>query len=204
MASFWSQALQLIGDLYRPNGGARFPDQIDLSSPINVVHDVSREIELGTIRTDPKTAGYFSVTKTHVHAGADVAVSDIDPYDSLLPTWGIPGERWIWLAWYGYTATAAQIADAELVVGVPTLGEATKAGDILVGRGDDSITINPFSNTETIACQTIPKNAGAQLPFPVFEGGGLGYRSSSLAACSITLSALLWVGPVGVYPPSVR
>lgn len=205
MAGFFSQALQLIGDLYRPNGGARFPDQIDLASPISVVHDVSREIELGTVVTDPLTAGFFQVGQDNVHVGATTMVATVPVYTNLASTWGIPGERWVWLMYAWASGLTADMTSAQLSMSIPDIGASLALRDVMLTEFSAPVEFHDVTtNAFEFALQPNTRNPGfMQRPVPIFPEASLGWRTVSSAATTMRLTTVCWVGPQGVYPPGL-
>jgi hypothetical protein len=210
VARIFARALKLLDRLYEFPGDAQSaPLEFSTESPVQPVHDVSREVELGAIVTNPGAAGIFSLDQDNVHAGGDNIQSFIDPYGTLDATWGKVGARWIWMLRYGATCTLASGgagSSARLSLGVLALGNALVLRDYLIALwGSSTAQLIKASGSLPAAMTLVGTQSGMPLPIPLPPNCQLGWYTDATAAApgTMRISMLCWIGPYGVYPPGM-
>lgn len=203
MARALSRALTILGRLYRPEGGQAAITNVDMDTPLQFVHDVSREAELSSVLTGNLYGSLWALAESRTHAGAgSLQGTELDPYASLQQDWGIQPitDWWIWLMGVQTYATAAGVFDQGTVSISYTNDYPGINGSnyLLVANHTDAIQ----SNTAVFlgyATNPVP----CQLPVLIPAGGGINYRSTALAAGDMAAVYFLWAGLVGVYPPGM-
>ncbi len=194
MTRFRNKPLQALDGIYRFIGGQRGSGEVDLDSPVAVVHDVSSQSMVGA-GAGPEY-GHFTVGFTVTHAGGGSLFADTDPYAALTaldPRYTVQNARiWIlasniaeivadismatnWLRYPVNTAAFPSIVNLPVCSGV----QFNTFGDIL------------FQRTTPIA-----------FPLMVPVGGLLAVGSTGAAAADESEhSFVCWAGPIGAYPP---
>lgn len=112
MARFLRRCIDVLEDIYRFDDARRTVSQFELSGPIQPVHDVSREAELGS---SPGVKGFFhcGVTLTHAGAGTEneaFSLYDPTPGGGAASKWEVDWTRdWVWImdAWTSVAETNA-------------------------------------------------------------------------------------------------
>ena len=203
MAKFRKRALELLGALYDFDSPLRGLDGFSLESPIQPVHDVSREAELGL-------GGIWvaAAKQQHVGAGALDDQISIDAGSGTSPwTNGFefdPSEQDAWiLGCFGYVSDATDFANARISIAFPT--QFIGPYDGTVGSGLRRLyAYGSEVKTDSIRWNPEPTS----MPYPLALRGNVGdiiLRSDSGGATAFdaVLGVMLWAGPRGVYPPGM-
>lgn len=209
MARLLTRSLDLLGRVFRLPSGLQSLGNIDLDAPIQPVLDISRWGERGAIETSRLTGGFFHVGQDNTHPAADTQSNTVNPYASLNDSWGIDGERWVWLMYAAVqSTTAAGFTAAYLTANLPVIPTAMIGRDFMLGAWQGAVSVSAVSSTLAgagvgAAGFTHPDQMVPNRPFPLFPGSTMTFRSLSSAALTVRLSAICWVGPTGVYPPGL-
>lgn len=206
MALFQTAALRKLNALYRFIGGRIAPERVELSMPVQTVHDVSRMVELGTIQTDRLAGSLFTLTQTNTHAGAGTEENTLDAYDDIAASgWGRVNERWIWLLNSFLTADGSILSSASLSLGIPNLGNAMVQRDVMLAVWGAVTAFHDVEGTGFSIGGVLDANRqfeSVTRPILIPPGSaGLGLRTVSTGAGDFRYTGVCMVLPAGVYPP---
>lgn len=207
------KALQIIDRIYNPIGGMPATAQLELSLPIQLVHDVSRESERNAFDQGPGCPGYFQVGQDNVHAGAStIATPSITVYGVTDAAFGAASQTrlWCWLMYAGLTASASVLSDSSLCINIAPLGGALALRDFHVAKW---VTLGSMANVGAHSLAGLeqvgaaasaggPFNTG-RLPMLIPAGSTLGFYTVSTGAGTLRLNTLIWCGPIGSTPPGM-
>lgn len=215
--------LQLLRALYGPGGQLQAPLDIEFDLPLQLVHDVSRQVELGRLRSYHQSsliAGdlpYFTIWDDDAFVDAATVRSTVGIYSNQSTAWALadwvvpdPDVETVWVLGFGAkTDTASSINVIEFYSDQGTkagAGSGTPAIQILgtingqIGRPDSNGDFHgEFDNRVIIQVPT---------PFPLLNkltnNTPLEWTSVSLVTCVMDF----WINcirlPVGVTPPGLR
>jgi len=198
---FLAKPLSVLDRLYRFVEG-QSPTQVELSLPVQMVHDVSRQAELGAA-----AMGFFISGQDNVHAGVGTIEASWDPYQEVAYLFPNVTDLWVWLIapWATIGANPSRLTSAVLSVGYVPYGEMIVRRDRLlwVVTGSGSWPIYD----QNVSPATLPNGClGGSVPmfFPVVITPGSTMRLVSVATDAVTvrMEGLFWAGPVGVMPPA--
>jgi len=219
VAEFRARVLGILDRIYRFTAAKTYTDQLDLSSPIQLVHDVHREAELGTgigIYDGFVNLGSWGVN----HPGGNTQRYVIDPYVSILAGASPvdPVKQYVaddidaWLMSFQVISdTSNQPATAFrfgwIVDDMSPYATESMPVYFFEGNGTTANATN-YAGTGTIALlQKEPCDTAVPyitpLPFLFPHTGRVSIASVSTAACNVFVHALLWVGARGTSPPGV-
>lgn len=197
MAKFRARVLEALDNIYDVIGGLAGISRLDLSAPVQIVHDVSREAGYGSGRSPED--GWQAVTVTNTHPGADTQQTQLDPYDEL----GLNTARdrvWVMGARCLASSNPANISYARVACRYPTtVGLFPTLVILSMMRGDSF----------DAASQLLPEIGGVpvvepnQFPFYIPPVGRVECLSISSAAGAVQADWLLWVGARGALPPGL-
>lgn len=219
MADFRARILGVLDGIYRFTAAKTYTDKLDLNAPIQLVHDVSREAELGSGKG--LWGGYATLVYWGVnHPGAGQLRYVIDPYVTLLQSATpldpvqtfLADQLDMWLiSFQVHTDTVNEPATRFTFTYVfddvnPTTGEAYpvaffegSGGTTIVtdfpGTGSEYL-LRPETNSDHLQC--------VKLPFLFPHTGRVAISSQAGAACNVFVHALVWVGSRGTAPPGMR
>lgn len=198
------RTLAVFGRSFRFSGGIHGLDMFDLDSPVQPVLDVARAGELGSIETSFGAGGFFHVGTDQNHLGAGSLENDDNPAAILDSTWGVPGERWVWLIDHWVACTNSNVTSAILSMSFPALGNAFALRDVLLRNYDNATQFHdPGASTFNIALLPGARFTAPMRPTLIPAGGLIGYRSTATGVVTMRQTCLCWVGPIGVYPPGM-
>lgn len=201
MARIYSGAITLLRHLYSLAAGVSLPQEVDTDSPIQFVHDVSREAELSfgryIIRTVAQAHGGAGDIRTSVDLSDDLTVTEVerqvDAYflraspkattPNNIARWGV-GMVITSAVQPGMLAAEFLLATGSVNVQV----ELTGGGPSELGYNSNSM-VPPFPN-----------------PFPIFlapESCVITVFSQATGAAQMDCDLLFWVGPRGTLPPGL-
>ena len=207
MADFLNRPLSVLSRLYQFRGGPSIRSDFDVVGPIQPVHDLSREAELGTRGRGAN--GYLELGQTIVHVGVGTLFASSDPYalfDSIgefsdFNSTGVRKDR-LWLL--GFFASTSDTGDFEeassgMLYQDPLrtllLTRWTSAGSIIEAAGLFPLISSVFFITP------VPQ-------FPIFFPPGALWASRSSADNAGTTTTRIhsrwWAGPQGVTPPGMQ
>ncbi len=217
---FRNAPLRLLDRIYGFVGGLRGVRSVDLSSPIVLVHDVSREAELGTysgIGIALPGSAYFAIVHDHVHAGADTVADSSPVYENQSAAAFFlagfppidPDKETVWIVGAGGMSLNGLTTVAYIQV---ALLPKASAGS---GTGVDQAVIR-WSGSDSVAnsngdhpLRTTEPGFG-QYPFPIpitnkaLNNSPILWTSATSGADTIDM----WLNcirlPVGVFPPGYR
>lgn len=207
MTQTLSRGLAILGRLYRPIGGQVALSQVDMGTPIQIVHDASREVELLSYQTGRTDGGFFWITERDQHAGVGALGSQWNPWEYLVGEWSVPQERSLWLM----DAHVAYNVSGVLVSAALTIGAPLKGFNSYMPRGIVQFWDGPGYQATDPQTAAFSFFGSPQIsnPYPIqilgeAESGILATRSEVTAAADVIFSALMWVGPPGITPPGMR
>lgn len=194
--------------------GAQTPTEADVDVPVQFVHDLSREAEIGS--AFGRFRGYAVFIATNTHAGAGVIRSAWDPYarivaGSIDPNYS-PTEldMDVWLL--GFQTTVQTPANlTTLSIGWSPLGAIPPSTTDAVFPLLYSTEFNrPFSQGNALGDLYLAAQEGTDpsanvpgfLPRPLYmpHGSTFTLRSNAGGATNVQASFLVWVGRVGTAP----
>ena len=213
MARYNSRALQVLDRIYKFVGDKALGREMELSVPIQPVHDLSREAELGAGHGG--TGGWIAYA--HSQQGIGQQESSVDVFAYIQPFLAsVPLENIdVWLMdVFCTTENEAAFVNATAAVCFP-ITEANLAGITgsselqyrLVGNWDDAMKVADKAGTNVDLVGVLKYNTfltpiGRGLPMRVFRGSFFTLLTNS-GANDTTLTWIMWVGPKGVPPPGV-
>lgn len=208
MSSFRTSALSLLNRLYRFSTARIAPEAVELMVPIQLVHDVSRELEL--VNSEFAHHGLVSTTISTTHAAGEAKETEWDPFSPTESLWGggeVPSDLWMWPLALGIVSSEGDFSSAQVSVALPAVGVAMEAMDVLIMATDTARQINAVDATLIDATfETGEPAIQTPLRVPIIQGPGgtrgtLRVRHVSGAAGTIQTNVILWLGRVGTFPP---
>ena len=200
MADVLKKALTALDRIYKFRSGQAAPQRMDLDSAITVVHDVSREAEIGV-------GELFLAGVDNSHAAANTQEGQFDPYTTVDGLFGENSGMVCWLLSCWTTMNGGLFTEASITVNyVPWKNN--------IPRRDRMIAF--YSGIESIADQGVAPatypyagvsgaNGGVtvltEVPVIVPPGSNVSLLSKSAGAIVVRGEALFWAGPEGVLPP---
>lgn len=196
MTSFTARPLGVLDRIYRFVGGLRGNSDLDLLSPIQLVHDVARQSELGS-------GDLWVLSATQVHVGAGSITSTVDPWAPVAPVNGYlaADDEDIWV----YRCDGVLRAGAGVNIGgaiVQVIHTSQIRGNdvstvprTLVWVGSSGSTQNGNTTTQTVSPDGPPvrMRKGDVLWLTSTETGGVGI--------TYEMNVMVWKGPRGTTPP---
>lgn len=209
MARFSNRVLPWIDRIFQFSvGEVVAPNEIGTEGPLQLVLDVGPRAADALFNLDRRVPGFIIVNQTNVHAGADTQENAAGVY-TLLDTAFSPlksgDHMWAWLMEISVDADADVLSSAKVILNYKALTNSMAAfARILVdytssvaysaGRVGISATIPYFQIVKPIL-----------LPFGNDDiGTTLIFRTTSSGIGNIKMSAIVWYGPIGTFPPGAR
>ena len=197
MSEFLANPLRVLDRIYRFIEGTT-PKAVENKLPIQLVHDVSRQAELGQTGM-----GFFIAGQDNVHGGASTIEAAFDPYIEVGYLYPNVTELWVWLlnAW---VTNLGNTTSASLAIGYVPVGEYIVRRDRLVqywnvaGIAIFDQNISPAVHTSS--CAPIAGNI-SNFPVLVTPGATCRITTISSGATTIRVEGMFWAGPTGTYPP---
>jgi len=210
MASFRKRVLQALNRIYSPDEGAS-PRQIQTDTEIQIVHDVSRQSEIGA--SLGKWSGFFVNQLDLTHAAADTQRGFLDPYarvinGNILESTPPPVEEWwIWhintMAW----TSASNLTSLSIAVVYDNGLMAYSPNDVFFPVFYSS-ALYSFANYAASGGTTVITMVGAnndarliREPLLMPYGARHTFQSVSSGAMTVHCQVLCWVGMKGTLPP---
>jgi len=216
MARFLYKPLGVLDRLYNLVG-KQAPNQVDVESPIALVHDVSRDAGLSS--GFGNQGGYFWLQdNTHVHVGNDRLFSVMTPWGYIAAGFMTEGRKpnmedvWMWhISSFISTTDPTKVTEASIAV-VLQAGQTGRTNDIYkplqdvtTGWGDygneahDDRVYLGLSEDQTASMRVDER------PFYLPKDSTYTFHSkTSDGPCSFQFDIQGWVGPKGVPPPGMR
>lgn len=214
MGEFRNKPLGVLDRIYGFLSGKTQSSQVTLETPVTVVHDVSREAELGS------AFGFFNglqgVNAVNTHVGAGTIRSAWDPYYYCLlgldPTIQPTRDQVdIWLLDVSLLVdTPANLTRASVGYGYPANTFPPATGEtlwpLLTGAGAGAIDFSNVaaSGTSYLLSQQSHYFFEQHRPLFIAPGGVVTLYSLSTGALNVLGSLLFWVGRKGTTPPGAR
>ena len=207
MALIKNRPLGVLDRLYNLVG-KQTPTQVEVDTPVQLVHDLSREAELSGLGRQLGYASQVMIANTHGAANTQYGV--IDVYDQVLsgfdPNIGADHASLIsvWLIWWSvyYTANFTRAAVA-LSIPANSLPPATAETIYPLGYGSTGATYGTAaSGNDNIMLGD--NRLWCRYPFFIPQGADMTLRSESSGAATIGLRGLFWIGVRGATCPGCR
>lgn len=219
MTTFRRKGLGILERLYRFTSAVKAPSTVELESGIQLVHDVSREVELASYT---RNEGYFVYSQTVTHAGGGALYQSRDMYFQAtsrsdygvgedtekddISLWLIDYSAWSddasdntnYAVSLNYDANSGGIPLHVAEIIVPIF-----AWDAATGATRDFPNF-AFNDTEQQLLNELSASQLPSLPYPVFNGVRLNTYSFAGAAVEVRIHTLWWVGRRGTTPPGMR
>lgn len=200
MAKFTARPLGILENIYRFIGGQTGPNEVQLDGGIQMVHDVSREAEVGTAQTP--ALGYTLSGATVSHVGTGDLFSAIDIYDRAFETLD-PIDVDVWAIDALCTVNdPGDFASASLGIRYPLLSGAfeSQQDHLLYSWTTPGGALRAGGDT-TVPGVAIPVELPKYLP----HGSSLLLQSTAdnVGTISINIWLLLWVGARSALPPGM-
>lgn len=212
MAEFSGKPLGILDRIYRFVGSLRGVNTMELGTPIQLVHDVSRQAELG-VQVTPDD-GYFALQWQAVHAAANTQTTNVDAYSSAaLTVGGIQTnlDFIFWILGFGAHRTTVNAHVSTVALNYPSnwpgtaypatatsrlVGFHNGAGQLIYTAGGAVLT-----GWTNLANVTPPQ----EIPYPVRvpRGSSIGFHSVSAGINTVTHTLYCWAGPRGAGPPGM-
>lgn len=157
-----------------------------------------------SILTGPGFGGYFDQGGENAHAAAESKELVLDPATEVAvqPWWS--EDSWLWLMNAGVVMPDNVLTLATLTVNHPKLPTAGAAREWPVANWNSSVqyigTPSDFFGINIVAGRLVYLQP---MPFPLFKGSTLRFRSTTNAAGDIRINTIMWIGPQGVFPPGL-
>ena len=198
MADFRSRTLIVLDKLYDFVAQNTAPTRFDLAGRIQPVHDVSRAMELGT-------GTFFQINLTQTHAVADTQTNQASLAENIPAGYDLTVDE-AWLIDAYATSDTANLANCVLGFSRGIVSPLALGGEWFQTHKWDSA---PY----TLVVPNVPLvysvGSDKMMRLPMWLGpqgtGGvlMNCRSTSTGALSISVSAILWIGPRGTSPPGM-
>lgn len=210
MAKFTRSILRILNRLYRfGSGGPQGTDTLDLTSPIQLVHDVSREAELGSGKD--LEGGYFFIPYSVTHAGAGSVNEEITPATALgnvAETAGEDLDVWILEVLTHDNLNVISLLTVDLIFPSTFPGLTPGAGytpvlPIYIQSGTTEVCAPGAGGYLYAGVGTAAVRSALPVRYPSV-GATIGIRSTVTGATAFDLFLLCWVAPKGTTPPGVR
>lgn len=198
---FLARPLQVLDRLYRFVEG-QAPQLVELVQPVQLVHDVSRQVELGG-----PSMGLFLAGQDNAHVGAGTVEASWNPYDQvdyLYPN-NTGVDIWVWLLSAWCSTSTANFTEATLAIGYAPYGESIPRRD----RGMMRWAALQQMYDQNVAPATLPWMATLAAtqpgitdgPWLVTPGSTMRQATVATGANTIRIEGLFWAGAVGSLPP---
>jgi len=206
MARILARVLKALDNIYRFDSDVVAPDEVDLSGPIQLVHDVSRETELAS--APGLGNGYFNISIGTIHgvaASTIFASQDITAAAAFWATLGAsPDTHDIWIleitarAQSTLAVTEALVAAFNAIVG----GAFTDHQRLIWTSSGVSTGVMSSGGSNAL----IPNPLNVRFPVKLVPGatGSIAVQTTASGAVqSITHQLMMWVGLKGTQPPGL-
>lgn len=199
-------SLAVINRLYRFGDSQQNPERVDLSAPIQIVHDASRHAEVGSGLSAAGAGGVWLIGSNHAHPGADTQYSVDNPRTVIaagIAAGVIPQnstEFAVWLLDVTAFGTSGVITSASSQVLFPILPGQTSTTPLPVFQSGTVFKVNGGASSDLDAVMNLG-GAGLNAPMLIPDGATFAKRSVSAGAGNIRIVHRCWVGAAGALPP---
>ena len=204
-SKFQTEALASLATSYRVEGGQVPVRSVDLDSPVQLVHDVHRLVEIG--QSQSAYAGFFnvSISNTHTVPGETVSGSQVTgPTAAFWNTLGLnAASSWLWLL-EATTIIGAALTVTEAMVAIQqfVFTGAFTTHQRLLWRATATTTTAPVSGGSRALIPSL--DYIVQRPVLVSPGATIWWTTTaSGAAVNAQVNLQLWAGPKFVLPPGL-
>jgi len=205
---FSGRPLLALGRVYRFVGGVIGLQEVATDSRIQVVHDVGRMSELGSAGEIGRGGGLWYITVATTHVGAARVQETVNVYAAGGARGYNPlADEWVWYVSGMAKITVGANLDACLIgihnqSSVSMAASSTEPGMLLLENWETASDTSIDGTSEPCIPSVTARNG------PVLISRGESAGASSLrfvsdvsGAATTTISALVWKGKVGTYPP---
>lgn len=214
MSDFLARILGVVPRIYNFPSGDQGIQDMELGLPIQRVHDVSREAELGA--GYGRNNGYVMLHQINPHVGASTERSWINPLSACVAAGIIPQDQlstsWCWILGAAVNTTAGNLSEAtvglikdQAAPGIGSWGAVEYALPIV--HVDEVLSMSDQASVGNLTAYVGSKNDAfgpPAPPHPMFEWDSLSFRSITTGANEVLFLLPLWVGPIGCTPAGFR
>jgi hypothetical protein len=216
MADFRGRVLEILDRIYHFTGTVASTSRLDLNAPIQLVHDVSREAELGSAYG--RHEGFAIVGAQVTHVGASTAYTAVDPYATVIAWGGFdPGAQptrediGLWLMDVSVAVLNGALTSLATSLDYPEMLPQTGTDNVFPLNYETFDTI-PFCNyagvgDRIVMLPSLAGTVGTNYPnFPRYlpYGTRIAFRTVTSGAEVIETRSLVWMGQKGTSPPGAR
>jgi len=221
VARFANRPLAVLQNIYDFVGDFLSLSDVAIETPIQWVHDVSRESELGAASENGGLGGFWVATVAQAHVALGSIVDGIGLYTTpgttaFQGTYRVENDDWVWLiSSWGVTTDASVFGTAIVNVfagALLPLNGITDGGGGLVPQGRvaafwDEANALPLMQgaTRRVLLRTDgSSNEHAPILIPrrrATTATDLEIASAATDAITVTISCLIWKGKIGTFPP---
>jgi len=206
---FTNKPLRALDWIYRFVGGMTGPKTVELSTSLQLVHDVSRLAQIGS--GVGSFNGYFMRGGTDAHVAAGAILTSFDPY-GLADTLGLERSGvGVWLCDVSaqMNDNVARFNNAAVSFAYPGVNDffsSTVPRQVLLANFEDAaleVQVNvPLAGP--IAAGNQAPLILARLPMFLPDGGTIHQTTAQTGAgdIDIIVNCLLWMGAKGALPPN--
>jgi len=213
MADFRARVLGVLDRIYKFTSSKTYTSKLDLNSPIQLVHDVSREAELGGDLG--RFGGWVLMGSTYAHVGASTENAVFEPYANMVIAGNLTpypiteDEIDIWLFDLAVRFDAENLTQCTAAIAYPAMEPRAVTAEFPLFyttqdnffftdyAGSADVRLGVDSNTQRVYAQT-------NYPRYIPHGARISLRSISTGAMGIDWFFFGWVGKAGTQPPGRR
>jgi len=217
MSGFRNRCLGVLDNVYGFLSARKSADSVQLQQPIQLVHDVSREAEVGSAFGLHRGLAIVELTVTHGGATTELARLDIhneilnsssgpDPIDLQIQAFR---DFDVWLIDYTAANSAAVVTTAYVALNYPAINPEAAVTYTVYPLALLDSDAHGWSNYTATGLQRVLVMANQlvypRIPRPIYIPPGTYFtsRSTTTGAASIEYRLLVWVGRQGTMPPGV-
>lgn len=208
MTLFSGRPLLALGRVYRFVGGVIGLQEVATDSRIQVVHDIGRMSELGSSGEVGRGGGLWYITVAHTFGAAGRDQESIDVYAAAGARGYNPlSDEWVWyIAGMARITVGANLNSCLIAIhnrsSLSIAASGTEPGLVLLDAFDEVAGTSLDGTDEPC----IPSVNARQGPVQISRGewaglSGLRFVADVSGAATTSVSALIWKGKVGTYPP---
>lgn len=196
---FVKKVLQVLDNIYEFVGTETALGEFELGGPIQPVHDLSRESELGSGLSGQ--LGYYMQGSNSAHTAAQTIFTTVDPYDQA-DAHSIPRQKvGVWMIEaVAFTDLASTIDRIELGMRYEVIPDAFAGTPIAIRQWSGNTGVTQSGGR-------FPAVVGAELAFslPLFvpDGSTIEIATTSLITGELSCFQLYWAGAHGATPPGM-
>lgn len=207
--AFTGRVLGILDRIFHFGGGSSLPSKVELDLPIQVVHDVSRQSELGA--GIGKDDGYFIHQSNVLHVGPTTERYQTDPWETVAAITTIhPMALSLWLIYPMIFTQTGVLTRADVAMRYPLnfTGMPPAINDHPFRVIEATTTVVPVNNFNDTGDRNIYMSADGfsvrGLSQPVYFPRGAIVTVVETANNIIGIvDLLMWLGPRGARPPGM-